>query len=418
VVAGRFRYTPRPVGEQLALGLSEPHVSAFHRRSNVKDDVSMSQSLPRKRTSAAPHSLSSKDQLLAGREIMRLEATALWDLSNRLNKTFCQALQLILACRGSVIVTGIGKAGIIGQKITATLSSLGTRAHFLHPAEAFHGDLGRIHASDIVLILSQSGESSEVVQLLPSLKDFGVPIVAVTASKTSSVGRAASIVLELGQLDEACSLGLAPSTSTTAMLALGDALALVLSKLRNFQAEDFARFHPGGALGKKLSRVDDIMRPLDECRTARDGQTVRQVIVKTSKPGRRTGAIMLTDADGRLTGLFTDSDLARLFERRDEKALDRPIAEVMVASPTVVRSGKRVSEAVNMLASRKFSELPVVDRNGRPVGLVDVTDVVGLKAEAPAAETPASPEAAEKTTKAAKSAAKSRMRIFPSEGAA
>jgi arabinose-5-phosphate isomerase len=272
----------------------------------------------------------------------------------------------------------MGKAGIVGQKIAATLASLGTRAHFLHPAEAFHGDLGRIHASDVVLMLSQSGETGEVVQLLPSLKEFEVPIVAVTASKTSSVGCAARVVLELGQLEEACSLGLAPSTSTTAMLALGDALALVLSKLRGFEAEDFARFHPGGALGRKLSRVDDIMRPLEECRTARDGQTVRQVVVTTSKPGRRTGAIMLTDADGRLTGLFTDSDLARLFERRDEAALDRPIAEVMVASPSTVRSGKRVSEAVNLLASRKFSELPVVDAEGRPVGLLDITDLIGL----------------------------------------
>jgi arabinose-5-phosphate isomerase len=376
----------------------------------------MSHSPQRKRSAASTPTakLTAKDQLLAGREILRLEATALWDLSNRLDKTFCQAVHLIFACHGSVIVTGMGKAGIVGQKIAATLASLGTRAHFLHPAEAFHGDLGRIHASDVVLMLSQSGETGEVVQLLPSLKEFEVPIVAVTASKTSSVGCAARVVLELGQLEEACSLGLAPSTSTTAMLALGDALALVLSKLRGFEAEDFARFHPGGALGRKLSRVDDIMRPLEECRTARDGQTVRQVVVTTSKPGRRTGAIMLTDADGRLTGLFTDSDLARLFERRDEAALDRPIAEVMVASPSTVRSGKRVSEAVNLLASRKFSELPVVDRNGRPVGLVDVTDVMGLKAESIPAVVPAAPAVPAKSAKPAKS----RIRIFPSEGAA
>jgi arabinose-5-phosphate isomerase len=234
--------------------------------------------------------------------------------------------------------------------------------------------------------------------------------VAVTASKTSTVGRSASIVLELGALEEACSLGLAPSTSTTAMLAVGDALALVLSKLRDFRAEDFARFHPGGALGRKLSRVDDIMRPLDQCRTARDGQTVRQVIVASTKPGRRTGAIMLVDADDRLTGLFTDSDLARLFERRDEAALDRPIAEVMVASPTTVLTGKRVSEAVNLLAARKFSELPVVDRNGRPIGLVDVTDVLGLKAEA-------TEEAAATAAKLAKPA-KANVRIFKGKGAA
>jgi arabinose-5-phosphate isomerase len=263
----------------------------------------------------------------------------------------------------------MGKAGIIGQKIAATLASTGTRAHYLHPAEAFHGDLGRVHPQDVVLMLTQSGETAEVVQLLPSLREFGVPLVAVTATKSSTVGRAASV-------------GLAPSTSTTAMLAVGDALALVLSKMRDFRAEDFARFHPGGALGRKLSRVDDIMRPLDECRTARDGQTVRQVIVACSRPGRRTGAIMLTDADGRLTGLFTDSDLARIFERRGEAAIDRPISEVMAASPTTVTSGTRVGDAVTLLATRKFSELPVVDRVGRPIGLVDVTDVLGLKAAA------------------------------------
>jgi arabinose-5-phosphate isomerase len=342
----------------------------------------------RRHRAADSTSLSPSDQLRAAREILRLEAKAIWELSDRLGKSFCQAIQLLHACRGSAIVTGMGKAGIIGQKIAASLSSLGTRAHFLHPAEAFHGDLGRIHPDDVVVMLTQSGETSEVVQLLPSLKEFNVPLVAVTASRTSTVGRAASIVIELGQLEEACSLGLAPSTSTTAMLAVGDALALVLSKLRGFREEDFARFHPGGALGRKLSRVDDVMRPLAECRSAADNQTVRAVIVACSRPGRRTGAIMLTDAAGRLTGLFTDSDLARLFERRDEAALDRPIRDVMAARPTTVVAGTRVRDALALLVNRKFSELPVIDATGRPVGLVDVTDVVGLKTETSTAESP------------------------------
>jgi arabinose-5-phosphate isomerase len=375
----------------------------------------MSQQASRRRSTPSHH-LTINDQLRAAREILRLEAKAIWELSNRLDKSFCQAVKILFQCEGSVIVTGMGKAGIIGQKIAASLASLGTRAHYMHPAEAFHGDLGRIHASDIVLMLTQSGETGEVVQLLPSLKDFEVPLITITASKTSTVGRASTVVIELGQLEEACSLGLAPSTSTTAMLAIGDAIALVLSTMRNFRAEDFARFHPGGALGKKLSRVDDIMRPLDECRTARDGKTVRQVIVACSKPGRRTGAIMLTDADGRLTGLFTDSDLARLFERRDEAALDRPIAEVMVASPTTVPMGTRVGDAVALLTTRKFSELPVVDRNGRPVGLVDVTDVLGLKAKAEGEKDSTDAKTA-KTAKPTRGA-KASVRIFPTEGAA
>lgn len=321
------------------------------------------------------------EQLRAGREILRLEAVALWKLSDRLDASFCDAVRLLFECRGSAILTGMGKAGVIGQKIAATLASTGTPAHFVHPAEAFHGDLGRIHLSDVVVMLTQSGETSEVVQLLPSLREFGVPLVAITASTTSTVGRAATTVIELGELEEACSLGLAPSTSTTAMLAIGDALALVLSKMRDFKADDFARFHPGGALGKKLGRVDDIMRPLAECRQASDTLSVREVIVASTRPGRRSGAIMLLDERGRLSGLFTDSDLARLFERRDESALDRPIREIMAARPTTVSSGMRVRDAVALLARRKFSELPVVDGEGRPIGLVDVTDVVGLKEE-------------------------------------
>ncbi len=355
----------------------------------------MSKDAPQRRR--APSSvklkrLSPEEQLRAAREIVRREAAGVWKVSYRLSSSFCEAVKLLFNCKGSAIISGMGKAGLIGQKIAATLSSTGTRAHFLHPAEAFHGDLGRIHPDDVVVMLTQSGQTAEVVQLLPSLREFGVPLIAITASNTSTVGQAATVVIELGDLEEVCSLGLAPSTSTTAMLAVGDALALVLSKMRNFQADDFARFHPGGALGRTLSRVDDIMRPLADCRSANDALTVRDVIVKCSKPGRRSGAIMLIGKAGRLTGLFTDSDLARLFERRDEAALDRPIRDVMAARPTTVPSGTRVRDAVALLAQRKFSELPVVDKAGRPIGLVDVTDVVGWKA--PAALTGKSPKKA------------------------
>ncbi len=345
----------------------------------------MSKNAPQRRrspSSAKLKRLTPEEQLRAAREIVRREAAGVWKVSYRLDSAFCEAIKLLFTCKGSAIITGMGKAGLIGQKIAATLASTGTRAHFMHPAEAFHGDLGRIHPDDVVVMLTQSGETAEVVQLLPSLREFGVPLVAITAARTSTVGRAATVVIELGDLEEVCSLGLAPSTSTTAMLAVGDAIALVLSKMRNFQADDFARFHPGGALGRKLSRVDDIMRPLAECRLASDALSVRDVIVACTKPGRRSGAIMLTDKAGRLTGLFTDSDLARLFERRDEAALDRPIRDVMAARPTTVPTGARVGDAVDLLAQRKFSELPVVDKSGRPIGLVDVTDVVGLKAEA------------------------------------
>lgn len=353
-------------------------------------------------TPGDPVSLPRPQRVAAAREVMRLEAVALWKLSQQLGDEFAAAIEALETCRGSVIVTGMGKAGIIGQKIAATLASTGQPSHFLHPAEAFHGDLGRVGRGDAVLMLSQSGETAEVVQLLPSLRDFGVPILAITASAQSTVGRAARVVLPLGQLDEACSLGLAPSTSTTAMLAVGDALALVLSSVRGFRAEDFARFHPGGALGRRLALVDDEMRPLAECRVASPNQTVREVLVATRRPGRRTGAVMLVDAAGALEGLFTDSDLARLLEKRELDALDRPVAEFMVRRPTTVRSGSRLREAVALLADKKFSELPVIDAAGRAIGLIDVTDVVVRDSDDPPPAVPQAP-------------ARPSVRIFPGE---
>lgn len=322
-----------------------------------------------------------EEVLQYGRDVVSAEARALVDLVEKLDRSFYRAVDLILKLNGNLVVTGMGKAGHIGQKLAATFASTGTPAHFLHPAEAFHGDLGRLHPYDAVLVLSQSGETSEVVQLLPSLAEMGVPIIAVTANQESTLSRAAVVTIRLGSLDEACSLGLAPSTSTTVMLAIGDALALVVSRLKGFGAEDFARFHPGGALGLKLSHVEDYMRQLDDCRVARAADTIREILVSCTKPGRRTGAIMLTDAQGRLAGLFTDSDLARLIEHRNDEALDRPVIEAMAKSPTTVHAGEAMTEAIEILAERKISELPVVDDEGRPMGMIDVTDVVGLLPE-------------------------------------
>ncbi|MEM9657458.1 MAG: KpsF/GutQ family sugar-phosphate isomerase [Planctomycetota bacterium] len=313
-----------------------------------------------------------------GRAVMANEARGIGEAARRLDGRFVAAVRMISAAPGSLFVVGMGKAGLIGQKLAATFCSTGTRAHFLHPAEAFHGDLGRIQIDDVALLLSHSGETAEVLQLLPSLREFGVPVIAVTAVEQCSLGRAASIVLPLGRLEEACRWGLAPSTSTSAMLAIGDALALTASEVNGFSDADFARFHPGGSLGLKLSAVDDHMRTVEECRTAWDQRTVRDVLVASTKPGRRSGAVMLTDAEGRLTGLFTDSDLARIFERCDEAALDQPIGELMAKAPTTVTTGQRMAVAIELLADRKFSELPVVDCQGRPVGLIDVTDVVGM----------------------------------------
>jgi arabinose-5-phosphate isomerase len=316
--------------------------------------------------------------LAFAREVLRVEAEALERVRERLGVSIARAADLVFRSPGSVIVTGMGKAGLVGQKLAATLASTGTRAFPLHPAEAVHGDLGRIRADDVVIALSQSGETEEVVRLLPALRRLEAVLVAITERAGSTLGRAADVCVALGPIEEACPLGLAPSASTTALMAVGDALALLVSRMRGFRAEDFLLYHPGGSLGRKLSRVEDVMRTGRQLRRAGPGQTVREVLVALAGPRRRTGAVLIEDDDGRLLGIFTDSDLARLFERRREADLDRPIGEVMTADPVQITVGASLAEAVDALKARKISELPVVDRGGRLVGLIDLTDVIGL----------------------------------------
>ncbi len=329
-------------------------------------------------TLRAPERLSPFEQLRLAREIVRSEGQTLLALADRLGEEFCHAVALLASIRGSVIVSGMGKAGLIGQKIAATFASTGTRSHFVHPSEAIHGDLGRLHAEDVALILSFSGQTEEIVRILPALRDLNVPIIAATGQPESALAKQAVITLDLGAIREACPLGLAPTASTTAMLALGDALALVLSRMRGFSSEDFARFHPGGSLGRKLARVEDVMRPLLQCRVARQDQSLREALVDQSRPGRRTGAIMVVDEGGVLVGIFTDSDLARLLEANRDASIDGPLADVMTRSPATTAAGDLLSSACELLSRRKISELPVVDQGGKPIGLIDITDVVGM----------------------------------------
>lgn len=316
------------------------------------------------------------ESLSFARDVLLSESRAILDQIERLDRRFCAAVELLTSCSGSVVVTGMGKAGLIGRKISATLSSTGTPSHFLHPAEAFHGDLGSVRPDDVVLALSYSGETEELSQILAPLRSRSIPIVSIVSTSASSLGRASTLVLEIGSIEEADALRLAPSSSAAAMLAVGDALALAASRRRKFRAEDFAKFHPGGSLGRRLSRVDDLMRPISQCRVASDALSIREIFVSCRKPGRRVGAILLTDAEGRLTGVFTDSDLAKLFETRDADFFDRPIRDAMTRFPSVVRSGALMSEAIATLSSRKISELPVLDERGVPLGLLDVTDLV------------------------------------------
>jgi KpsF/GutQ family protein len=247
----------------------------------------------------------STEQVCAwGREVLRIEREALMQIEQTLGRDFDAAVCMVAHCEGSILFTGMGKAGWVARKLSATLASTGSPSHYFHPGEAFHGDLGRIRPGDCVWILSQSGETEEVVRLLPTLKEMKTPIIASTAAPQSTTGRAATIVLDLGSFSEACPHGLAPTTSTTAMMALGDAVAIAASRLKGFEAEDFAKFHPGGALGRKMAKVQDVMRPLCDCRVANELQTVREILVAHRRAGRRSGAILLCDGDGRLAGIF------------------------------------------------------------------------------------------------------------------
>lgn len=331
---------------------------------------------------AISRGLSAFEQLRLARDVVRGEGQTLLALADRLGDSFCQAAGLISAARGSVIVSGIGKAGLVGRKISATFGSTGTPSHFLHPSEAIHGDLGRLKPGDLALVLSFSGQTEEVVRMLPALGELAIPIIAITGQTQSALGQKAAITLDLGPIKEVCPLNLAPTASTTAMLALGDALAIVASQMRSFSPADFARFHPGGSLGRRLARVEDAMRPLGQCRVARATQTLRETLVGQSRPGRRTGAIMIVDDAGQLVGIFTDSDLARLLEANRDAAIDGPLADVMTRSPATIERGELLPVACEILSRRKISELPVVDDQGRPLGLIDITDVVGLEPEA------------------------------------
>lgn len=318
------------------------------------------------------------DRTAFARRILRAEADALRAVADRLGDGFDRVVEALAGCRGRVIVTGVGKSADVGRKIVATLNSTGTRAYLLDATSALHGDLGMVAPDDAALLLSHSGESEELLRLLGPLKGFAAAVLAITGNPAGSLTRAADAAIVYGPVTEACPNALAPSTSTTVMLALGDALAFTLSELRQFTAADFARFHPAGSLGRKLATVDAHMRRGAELRIAPAAETVRAVFARVRHDGRRTGAVILTDAEGKLAGLFTDSDLARLFESRSDAAFDRPIAEVMTKAPTTVPPTARVVEAIELMRGRKLSEVPVVDANGRPVGMLDITDLIGL----------------------------------------
>ena len=293
---------------------------------------------------------------------------------------FEQVVRLFLECSGSVIVSGMGKAGIVGNKISATLASTGTASHSLHPADAVHGDLGRIRTHDIVLALSHSGESDEIVRLIEPLKQREIKLISVVGDPQSRLAVHSDIALCMGMLTEACPLGVAPSVSTTCMLALGDALALTTMKSRAFGAEDYARFHPAGALGRKLLTVGQTMwfRPDEPLPVAQLDDTIEQMLTKNETTKRR-GAVMVTDADGKLAGIITDADLRRCVAKMGADAFAVKCSDLMTPDCKRVAEDTLAAEAMAIFHKYRIDELPVVNAKGQPVGLIDVQDIVAIK---------------------------------------
>ena len=308
------------------------------------------------------------------RQVFAREAEAIRGVAERVGPEFARAAGAILECRGRVVVTGMGKAGIIAQKIAATFSSTGTPALYLHPAEAVHGDLGAVQAEDLLLALSNSGETEEVLRLLPAVRRIGARVVAITASAGNSLGKLSDVVVELGEVREACPLGLAPSASTAAMLAAGDALALSVQKARGFTAEQYALYHPAGELGRKLLTVRELMRTGAASPVCPPETPVLEVLSAIS--AARAGAMCVVDPGGLLLGIFTDGDFRRRYARDKFDPAAVPVREHMTARPVSIGAERLAHEALALMRERKIDELPVVDAGGRLVGTLDVQDLL------------------------------------------
>ncbi len=311
-----------------------------------------------------------------GHEVIAAEVKALAGL--RLDESFAQAVEWVLGCKGRVVVTGMGKPGFIAQKISATLASTGTPSLYVHPAEAAHGDLGRIAKDDLVFALSNSGETEEILRLLPSLKRIGARVVAVTGDRVNPLARAAHLTVTIGDISEACPMGLAPTASTAALLALGDALAMTVLKNRPFAREEYALYHPGGKLGRGLMKVSEVMRQGPANPLVREGARLSEAVaVMTETPGR-PGATSVIDGAGKLVGIFTDGDLRRLVER-GEIDFKSAVSNWMCRNPRTVRPDALVADAARVLRQARIDQVPVVDAGGRPVGLLDVQDLLAAR---------------------------------------
>ncbi len=312
--------------------------------------------------------------LKRAKEVLEIEAAAVKNLVKQLDSNFEKAVDLIAKCSGRVVVCGMGKTGIVGRKIAATLSSTGTPSLFLHSAEAVHGDLGQVTRHDVLIVISQSGETEETVRLLPLIKRIGARTIAITGNIKSSLAKHGDAVLNVNVKHEGCPLGLAPMASTTATLALGDALAACLIDRKHFKKEDFAFYHPGGSLGRQLLlKVEDIMRKGDSLAKVSATTKVKQVLLAITKA--RSGCACVIDNKGKLLGIFTDGDLRRHLES-DARVLEMAVSTVMTKNPTTIDKEKLAAEAFDVLKTKKIDEIPVVDKQARLVGVLDVQDLL------------------------------------------
>ena len=309
--------------------------------------------------------------------MLRIEAEAILGLIPKLDERFERAVELLRGCAGRVIVTGMGKSGLIGRKIAATLASTGTPAHFLHPAEGVHGDLGMVARGDVVLALSNSGETDEALAILPPLKRLGVPILLLTGNPTSSLARQCEVVLDVSVPEEACPMNLTPTSSTTAALAVGDALAMVLLELRGFRPEDYAALHPRGSLGwRALFRVADLMLTGDALPIVPESTPLRDVIVEMTR--KRKGMTTVTDGAGRLVGVVTDGDLRRL-HLTGKSIDDLSAGQVASREPKTIRSEDLAAKALEVMETWQITSLVIVDEARRPVGLIHMHDILRAK---------------------------------------
>ncbi|MEZ6319059.1 MAG: KpsF/GutQ family sugar-phosphate isomerase [Phycisphaerales bacterium] len=314
-------------------------------------------------------------------EVLRAEADAVLGVVPLLGASFDRAVELLVSCGGSVIVTGIGKSGLIGQKLSATLASTGTPSHYMHATEAAHGDMGRIRKGDVVVLLSYGGSSEEVVSLAALLRQDKVPTVGITSTPSTHLATLVDAALCVGDVAEACPHNLAPTSSSTAMLALGDALAMAVSEAKHFTAEAFRERHPGGLLGRKMLPLKGVMRFKAGENLALIGAsgTVGEVLAQAEDAGRRAGAVLLVDEAGVLVGILTDADVRRRLVREGAGVLERPVEEVMTRQPKRLTDTDLVRDAVQLVREVRLDEIPIVDAAGKPVGLIDVQDLIALR---------------------------------------